>query len=149
MLPLTFKPGGNGEYTFSVDYNMHDFETFILEDKETHGFYDLKENNSYRFASSTQDNVNRFVLHFEPIEEENNQELPANIYSNGGNVVLDLTLVDDQTEVKVVDILGRTILQKSLTGNSIHKLDINVRSQIVIVCAKTNKAMLSRKLFVH
>ncbi|MCA1759514.1 MAG: hypothetical protein LC658_07075 [Bacteroidales bacterium] len=46
-------------------------------------------------------------------------------------------------------VLGRTILQESLNGNGIHKLDVNVRSQIVIVYAKTDKAMLSRKVFVH
>ena len=149
LLPLSFSPGANGEYTFGVDFNLNDFEYLILEDKETHDFYDLKENNSYRFAASTKDNANRFVLHFEPITEEKGRELPARIYSSANTVYCDFTLVDEFVDVKVVDLLGRTILQKSLNGNTIHSLQVNTPSQIVIVYAKTNKAMLSRKVLVH
>ncbi|MBK6285294.1 MAG: hypothetical protein IPF54_23950 [Draconibacterium sp.] len=60
-----------------------------------------------------------------------------------------LLLVDEITDIKVVDVLGRTVLQKNLNGNDIYKLDVNIRSQIIIVYAKTNTAMLSRKVFVH
>jgi hypothetical protein len=149
LLPLMFKPGSNGEYSFSVDCDMNNFETFILEDKVAHVFYNLKENNSYRFSASTKDDINRFVLHFEPITDENNRELPAHIYSNGGNVVIDLTLVNEITDVKIVDVLGRTILQKSLGGNTIHRLPLNVKSQVFIVFARTKNSWVSKKIFVY
>jgi hypothetical protein len=149
LLPITFKPGSNGDYTFSVDNNMNDFDYLLLEDKKTSVFYNLKDNNSYRFNASITDGINRFVLHFEPISDEDKQELPAYIYSSDGNVVLDLTLVDEITDVKIVDVLGRTILQKSLAGNAIHSLRLNGRSQIFIVRAKTKNAFIVKKLFVN
>jgi len=64
-------------------------------------------------------------------------------------VVLDLTLVDEITEVEIVDVLGRTLLQKSLAGKTIHRLPINVKSQVIIVFAKTKNAWVSKKVFVY
>ncbi|MDP3916366.1 MAG: hypothetical protein Q8R96_21780 [Bacteroidota bacterium] len=148
-VPLMFKAGRDGFYTFKFNFNNFDFNTAILEDLLTKGFTDLTSGADYRFKASKNDNENRFIIHFGAITANANMELPVNVYTIGGKLVIDLTLVYDRTEVKVVDILGRTILQKELNGSSIHRLDLNVRSQIVIVYAKTNKAMLSRKLFVH
>jgi len=64
-------------------------------------------------------------------------------------VVLDLTLVDEITDVKIVDVLGRTILQKSLGGNTIHRLPLNAKSQVFIVFARTKNAWVSKKVFVY
>jgi hypothetical protein len=144
-----FKAGSDGYYTINFDFDSYDFETAILEDRLTGGFTDLTLEPDYRFKASKKDIENRFIIHFGAIPVKANTELPANIYTSGGKLVIDLTLVDELTDVKVVDVLGRTILQKELNGSSIHRLDLNVRSQIVIVYAKTNKAMLSRKVFVQ
>jgi hypothetical protein len=148
-VPLMFKAGSDGYYTINFDFDSYDFETAILEDRLTGGFTDLTLEPDYRFKASKKDIENRFIIHFGAIPVKANTELPANIYTSGGKLVIDLTLVDELTDVKVVDVLGRTILQKELNGSSIHRLDLNVRSQIVIVYAKTNKAMLSRKVFVQ
>jgi hypothetical protein len=148
-VPLMFKAGRDGYYTVNFDFDSYNFETAILEDRLTGGFTDLTLAPGYRFRASKNDNANRFIIHFGAIPVKANTELPANIYTSGGKLVIDLTLVDELTDVKVVDVLGRTILQKELNGSSIHRLDLNVRSQIVIVYAKTNKAMLSRKVFVQ
>jgi hypothetical protein len=147
-VPLKFKAGKDGYCTINFDFDSYDFEIAILEDRLTGGLTDLTLEPYYRFRASTKDNENRFIIHFGAIPENANLELPANIYTNGNELVIDLTLVDDQTDVNVVDVLGRTILQKNLNGNSIHKLHLNVRSQIVIVYAKTNYAMLSRKVYM-
>ncbi len=143
-VPLLFKAGRDGYYTINFD-----FDIAILEDRLTEKFTDLTFTPDYRFRASKNDNENRFIIHFGAIQEKANLELPANIYASGGELIIDLTLVDNLTEVKVVDLLGRTVLQENLNGKSIHKLNVNLRSQIVIVYAKTNTAMLSRKVFVH
>jgi hypothetical protein len=148
-VPLMFKAGRDGFYTINFDFNNFDFDIAILEDRLTGGFTDLTLEPDYRFRASKKDNENRFIIHFGAIPANANLELPANIYARGNELIVDLTLVDELTDVKVVDVLGRTILQKELNGNSIHKLDLNVRSQIVIIYAKTNNAMLSRKVFVR
>jgi hypothetical protein len=146
-VPLLFKAGRDGYYTINFDFD--NFDIVVLEDRLTGKFTDLTLSPDYRFNASKSDNESRFIIHFGAIREKANLELPANIYMSGGELVIDLTLVDEPTDVKVVDVLGRTILQNDFNGNGIHKLNINVSSQIVIIYAKTNKATLSRKVFVH
>jgi hypothetical protein len=146
-VPLLFKAGRDGYYIINFDFD--NFDIAVLEDRLTGKFTDLTLAPYYRFNASKSDNENRFIIHFGAIPEKANMELPAHIYVSGGELVIDLTLVDETTDVKVVDVLGRTILQKDFNGNSIHKLVVNVGSQIVIVYAKSNKATLSRKVFVH
>jgi PKD repeat protein len=62
------KPGTNGNFTFTFD----DIATFpqtsmiYLEDLKLGTMTDLRTNNSYQFASSINDDANRFMLHFQP-----------------------------------------------------------------------------------
>ncbi len=148
-VPLSFKAGRNGDYTINFNFNNGDFETVILEDKQTKDFIDLTMESDYRFRASKTDNEDRFVIHFGEIQPEANLVLPAHIYSSAGNVVLDLSMVNEITDVKIVDVLGRTILQKSVPGNEIHRLPMNVKSQVIIVFAKTQNALVSKKVFVY
>ncbi len=148
-VPLMFKAGSDGYYTINFDFDAYDFDKAILEDRLTGGFTDLTLEPDYRFRASIKDNENRFIIHFGAISTNANMELPANIYTSGGQLVIDLTFVDELTDVIVADVLGRTILKKNFNGNGIYKLDVKLRSQIVIVYAKTNSAKLSRKIFVH
>ena len=147
-LPLMFEPGKNGEFSFSIDFEYYDFDIVILEDKKTNTFHNLKENPQYSFSGSTDDLPNRFVLHFAPYENQTD-ELPAHIYSNGNEITLDLTLVNEIADVRVIDLLGRTILLKSLEGKAIHHLRVNSRKQIVIVYANTKNAFVIRKIYIN
>jgi hypothetical protein len=146
-VPLMFKAGRDGFYTINFDFDYFDFA--VLEDRLTGAFTDLTLKPDYRFRASKKDNENRFIIHFGAIPANANLELPANIYSNSGELVIDLTLVDELTDVKVVDVLGRTILQKDLNGNTIHRLPLHAKSQVFIVFAKTKNQTISKKVFVH
>jgi hypothetical protein len=148
-VPLMFKAGYDGYYTINFDFDNYDFDIAILEDRLTGGFTDLTIESNYRFRASNKDNENRFIIHFGAIPAKANLELPANIYLSGGELFIDLTLVDDPTDVKVVDVLGRTILQKSMGGNTIHRLPLNAKSQVFIVFARSKNAWVSKKVFVH
>jgi hypothetical protein len=148
-IPLMFKAGIDGYYTIRFDFDTYDFDIAILEDRLTGGFTDLTLEPDYNFRASTKDNENRFIIHFGAIPAKANMELPANIYASGGELVIDLTLVDEPTDVQAVDVLGRIILQKSVGGNTIHRLPLNARSQVFIVFARTKNAQVSKKVFVH
>ncbi len=147
-VPLMFKAGSDGYYTINFDFDTYDFDIAILEDQLTGEFTDLTLEPDYRFRASIKDNENRFIIHFGAIPANENMELPANIYNSGGELVIDLTLVDDQTEVKVVDVLGRTILQKDLNGNTIHRLPLQAKGQVFIVFAQTKNQTISKKVFI-
>jgi hypothetical protein len=148
-VPLLFKAGRDGYYTINFDFDIYDFDIAILEDRMTGEFTDLTLEPEYRFRASKSDNENRFIIHFGAIPANSSMELPANIYNSGGELVIDLTLVNEPAEVKVVDVLGRTILQKSLNGNTIHRLPLNAKSQVFIVFAQTKNQSISKKVFVY
>ncbi len=68
VIPMGFKPGADGSYTFTAT----DLETFaptsliILEDKLTGTFQNLMENDTYTFTSDEMDDEMRFNIHFIP-----------------------------------------------------------------------------------
>ena len=148
QIPIMLKPGRNGNYSIDFNFDFGDFSTIVLEDCKTCEFIDLNTTHKYQFTASTTDNLNRFVLHFGEVKTDVNQELPAIIYSTNGKVVIDLTAVNEITDINIVDVLGRTILQKNVDGKTIHNLPVNVSSQILIVFAKTKNAIVSKKVFV-
>ncbi|MBK6285293.1 MAG: hypothetical protein IPF54_23945 [Draconibacterium sp.] len=90
-VPLLFKAGSDGYYTFNFDFDNVDFNIAILEDRLTGVFTDLTLTPDYRFRASMKDNENRFIIHFGAIPTNANMELPANIYINSGELVIDLT----------------------------------------------------------
>lgn len=68
LVPMGFKPGQNGNYTF----DFQDIATFplsamlYLEDRKENTIVNLREHASYSFASSVNDDIDRFIIRFEP-----------------------------------------------------------------------------------
>ena len=152
LVPLNFKPGADGDYTLSLDFVYDDFDYLILEDKKLNVSQNMKDTLTYPFKASLKDAPDRFVLHFSPLDSLSNSqkgELPAHIYYEGHELIVDLTLVENTTALKIVDILGRTILEKALDGNTIHHLPVDTNSQVIIVYATSKGKNRSRKVFVY
>ncbi|MDP2234818.1 MAG: hypothetical protein Q8J88_00165 [Bacteroidales bacterium] len=146
MVPVMFKPGKDGNYTFQCDFDPYEFEIVMLEDRLTHYIQDMKTFNSYRFQSSTADDASRFILHFAPDNEATYTDLPARIYSDGLHLIIDLSLVGNETEAYVYDAIGRLLMQTTLQGLTLHELTFNVKTQIVIVNLKNPQGNKSLKL---
>lgn len=75
-VPLFFKSGQNGNFSFSYDLSLLDPTVMVaLEDKKTAGAWiDLRSTPTYTFAASTTDNRHRFVLHFSPAMEKQTKD---------------------------------------------------------------------------
>jgi hypothetical protein len=147
-VPLYFKAGKNGSYSLSVNAEIAAFDVLLLEDKKTNTITDLKANSDYEFNGATSDTANRFVLHFKDmnIEAEN---LPVTIYYDGNEINVDLTLVTEQTEIKIYDMLGRLVLEKKKEGEMIHRFKINSKNAVYIVVANSNGKSTNRVLLVY
>jgi hypothetical protein len=145
-VPLLFKPGINGKYTFSCNSDLSIFETVMLEDLQTNSVQNVKAEKTYSFNASKTDDLNRFVLYFGPVSNHSDEEFPARIYTDGIRLIVDLTLISKETDVFVCDILGRVLLQQKLQGEIRHNLTINTSTQILIVYLKNPDGNLSRKL---
>jgi len=149
LVPLLFKPGVDGNYTLNLDLDFSDFDYVLLEDQKTKTFHDLLENPTYQFKGSKNDDANRFVLHFTAKENNSEDDLSALIYYDGIDIIVDLTLVPEQTEVVIYDMLGRRVLNQNLEGQTVHHLLVNSKNQIYIVVAKSVNKHVRKKLLVY
>jgi hypothetical protein len=147
-VPLLFKAGANGNYTISIDLESKNADVLLLEDKKTNTISDLKVTPKYQFKGSTTDAKDRFVLHFTPIKKEV-ISLPAAIYYDGNEINVDLTLVEELTDIKIYDMLGKLLLDKKVEGKMIHRFDINPKNEIYIVVGNSTGKSITRKVLVY
>ena len=143
---VMFKAGINGNYTFKCNFDFDRFETVMLEDRQTNTMQNLKVNNTYSFKASKSDYAKRFVLYFSSVKNLSEKELPARVFTNNIQLIVDLTLVSKETAVFVYDIMGRQLLQQKLQCKSLHNLDINSKKQILIVYLKNQDGTFYRKI---
>jgi len=147
-IPLHFKAGQDGSYALKFPIESPTFKTFLLEDKKTKIVTDLKLSSTYNFNGLISDTADRFVLHFKDITEES-ENLPASIYYDGNEINVDLMLVNEQTDIKIYDILGRLILHKKGAAKMIHRFNIQPKNAIYIIIA-SSKGKINRGLvLVH
>jgi len=148
IIPLAFKPGSDGNYTVSIDFDTANYDFLVLEDTKTKTKHDLKDTPTYDFNASIADASDRFLLHFEEVPIENNK-LPIRIYYNGNKIVFDVSLIPDDTDVKIFDTLGRKIIEKKIRGKTIHYLPFNNKNQVFIVKAVSNGLSFISKIFIY
>jgi hypothetical protein len=146
MVPVMFKPGMDGEYSLQFSFDQDQFGTVVLEDRQHHLFQDLKTENRYSFKSCRTDDQSRFILHFVSVENPGNIELQAPIYIAGNLLIIDLSMINEETEVMVCDIMGRPLLRKMIQGEALYELSINSETQMLIVRLKNHNGMVCRKL---
>jgi len=146
VVPLQFKAGKDGDYTINCDFDLNRFETVLLQDRKTEYMHDLKTINKYSFTSSVSDAPNRFVLFFKSITNYTNFDFPAGIYTDGSQLIIDLTLIDKETDLSVYNSMGELLLQQKLQGTSVRKFDLDFHTQILIVHLKNPDGSLSKKL---
>jgi hypothetical protein len=146
-VPLKFIAGRDGNYSLKCNFDLEKFTIVMLEDRKTNYIQNMIPKNTYSFSASTTDDENRFVLHFGPDKNAHYSQLPARIYTSGNQVIVDLTLISNQTEVFLYDAMGRLILENTLQGLKQHKLSINAPPQILLVYLQNQQGNFNCKLF--
>jgi hypothetical protein len=145
-IPVSFRPGNDGYYTFTTDFDAKAFDLVLLEDRLLKTIKTIESTSVYRFKASKKEDANRFVLHFKEVDTANEIELPAMAYCNSGQLVVDLTSISGQTEVTVYDVLGKLLLQKKVEGALLHRLNLNSTTQLLLVRLQNEKGQFNRKL---
>ena len=102
----------------------------------------------FNVVESVSDKANRFVIHFRPIGTPVN-ELPANVYYNGEFIVVDVSAIQTPTVIQIYDLLGRTILNKNVEGNTIHYLPVYNKELVYIVKMNSNGMQLTKKIVIY
>jgi len=147
VVPVSFTPGMDGNYTINCNFDQSKFDIVMLEDRKTHYIQNMKTAKTYSFKASKGDDANRFVLYFGPDNDISDGKLPGRIYTDGSYLIIDLTLVNDETEVYVYDLIGRLLLKQNLAGEMQHELNFDADAQILLVYLRNPYGSLCRKLF--
>lgn len=147
VVPVQFTSGATGNFTFTFNFDQFYFENVMLEDRKTKNFQNLNANTTYTFYSSKSDAANRFALHFGPAGNNSEFGFPAKVYTDGYQLIVDLTLVSHATETLVYDIMGRQLLLQRLEGETVHKLNVNTVPQVLVVSLRNVAGSLNQKVF--
>ena len=146
VVPVNYAPGADGDYTIHCSFEPSNYNIVMLEDRQLHYIQNMKTNSVYNFKATMADATNRFVLYFGPDHNPTDNILPARIYTDGYQLIIDLTLITKETEVQVYDVLGQKLMQTTLQGESEHKLNLNSNTQVLLVYLRNPDGTLAQKL---
>ncbi|MCX6232783.1 MAG: hypothetical protein NTZ33_14690 [Bacteroidetes bacterium] len=146
-IPIMFKSGQEGNYTITCNFDVTKFETFFLEDRRMHYIQNMKARNTYNFQSSPDDDASRFILHFGPDDNAYyDNELPARVFSDGNQLVIDLSLINGETEAFIYDATGRLLYQKTLNGATEHKITLDKNLKMLLVKLINKQGKVCKKI---
>lgn len=114
-MTVNFKASQNGFYTLNANASLVEMEYLNLVDHKTGATVDLLANPTYTFEANTADNTSRFTIQFKSNSNVNTNEMsnPINYRQNGQLTIIG---VDGESELQVVDVLGRIINSTKVNG---------------------------------
>jgi hypothetical protein len=146
MVPVMFKPGRDGKYTLTCNFDNRKFKLVLLEDRKIHTFQDMKAEPIFHFSATKTDDVHRFVLHFGSVNNNMGKDLPVTVYTSGSSLIINLTQISEETELLVFDVLGRKLIEQKLQGKIQHTIKFKVDTKVLMVTLKNPNGTFSRKL---
>ncbi len=135
---IAYSAPTNGTYSIAigaVDGLFTDLsQNIYLEDKQLNIIHNLRST-PYQFTTNQGDNTNRFVLRYTNQTLSNDTFVFSNSVSVYANQYLNIKSSSENiTDVKVFDVLGKTILSKNKIGkNEISLTELKANSSVIIV----------------
>ena len=144
-LPVSFKAGQNGKYSFTVT-GAESFSSIYLQDLKAGSTQELKSNPVYQFTSSTTDDANRFLLRFTPLGIDTKQAGNKNIYVYD-NV---LNITNPGTAVIVIyNLMGQKLMEQKTGNETLYQLPLQLTTGYYIVTVTNGKTVCTEKVFIR
>lgn len=152
-VPVFVKANNTASMKFGAG-NISSFNAnagIILVDRKTNTTQDLRINPEYTFTTTVGDDDHRFdILFSNVLNGVNDQKGSAfKIYSSGKSIVI----VNDQTNgsgsVTICDMLGRELMQKSLSYNTVNNINTNLSTGYYIVTVRNNNSASTQKVYIN
>lgn len=144
---LSFKAGENGLYTLEMDDSGFMYEV-ILEDLKTGIQHTLKVNEPYNFIASTNDNPDRFMLHFKALGTElpENSERVRVFYNNGWLNVLNAG--NETSKIEVYNIAGSLVKYWELPATNTYRKSVDLNPGVYVVKLMNKSTSASNMIIV-
>jgi hypothetical protein len=147
VVPVSFVCGTDGTYTISAS-GMGTFSSQIyLEDKALNTFQDLTQNANYTFAYTTQDNADRFLLHFGPLAVPEVSKTGISIYSYGHDIFVNAGSNAKGT-INVYNLLGQIVTSRNINGTTPTQISVTGATAAYVVEVVTNDNVTTQKVFI-
>ncbi|MFZ4707721.1 MAG: T9SS type A sorting domain-containing protein [Bacteroidales bacterium] len=153
VIPLGLEHTQNVQLTF----NASGIESFvssssvILEDKQLNKMIDLKTNPVYIFMHRTDDEINRFALHFHGVnatDELTTKEY--SIWSTTDRVNINIaTLNGQKATIELYDLVGRLVISQQVELATPTTLAVTQINGMAIVKVISGDQVYSQKVFIQ
>ncbi len=148
---MSYIPGTSGQQQLIADFAYLQETHVTLEDLQTSTTQNLNENPVYVFNGTKDDDPDRFLLHFawspDGIADELVQKTDVYIYSFEKDIYIQ-SKVNNQGEITVCDMLGRTIY-KNKYHNNMEKIRLDINNSFVVVRVVTRQGVKSEKVYIR
>ena len=151
-VPVSFKTGATGNFTITADKLSTFANTSItLEDKTTATFQKLNDNPAYTFFATANDVADRFVLHFKNATSipEPKTDYSFEVSYIKGVVKVETDLIGVNGDIRVTDMVGRTLAVSKYTSGTAATFSLNVKPGVYIVGLYTANRIYSQKVLVY
>jgi hypothetical protein len=150
IVPLNFKAGTNGQFTINVEENtvMSEGNTY-LEDLLTGQMINLDQQSSYTFQAATNDDENRFLLHFNGVTglEDVASESNIQVYSVDDMIYINSS-ENLSADILVYNINGQLLYQDVMRGETLKSIQWEASSGIYLVSVVSEETTTTEKVYI-
>lgn len=138
---LTMDFSGMDSFSNTVRIDLEDLETGIMTN--------VLENPSYTFQATTEDNANRFLLHFNGVTavEELSDENAPQIYAVEDVVYINHAQ-DLDADIFIYATNGQLVGQDKMSKESMKRISVNGSTGIYLVTIQTSDAVYTEKVYI-
>jgi len=152
-IPLYFKANENGEQTIvATDLDLVPNVEVVLEDTKLDLLQNLNKKPVYTFNAVTYANPARFVLHLNRSVNgiDDNKASDIKVYAANKNLYVSSrgSAVNNTKEVRVYDIMGRLLLDKTIPPGDLIRIPFHTFSSYVIVKVISDNQVNTTKVFI-
>lgn len=144
-----FKAGVNAMMSLTAS-GFSSFDSNIpvwLYDQVADVQWNLRDNPVYNFVANTEDDANRFSIHFKSLTGVPVNDLPvANIFAYNKQVYVDAG--NARGEIVIMNVLGQELVRETLT-EQLNVITLPVSNSYVVVKVISDQGTSSRKVFVN
>jgi hypothetical protein len=145
VVPMGFTSSGSGSYTIRA-IETSEFQQVYLQDLVTGEVANLL-NSEYTFNYSTDDNADRFLIHFSPVGMGENPLGEVSIWSGRNNIYVDVP-ADRMGTIEVYSMMGQEVVNVD-THPGINRIPVRNVNTYYVVKVISSKGAKSGKVYVQ
>jgi len=152
-IPMGLKTGAAGTYTITAEdiQNFNSSVAPILEDTQTGAEIDLRFESSYTFdVAQSGINHSRFILHLKSTVGINNPgQEPQLAVAQIGNELHFYNLAPGEYQLRMVDMMGRVVMEERLMNNNSIALPDNMQAGYYIIQLVGKQTYQNNKILIY